>query len=291
MDNRKIICTNNDGMVINFQSRFSPFLLADCDGLYGIENNVTMSDNTMTDGATYQGSVAKKRNIVLTLKTKENHRLRRYELYQLFSQGTKGTLTYMEDETERAINYYVEKVDVDSVKNVRTATVSLLCPDPYFEATADKELTMAGWEQEWEFIHEFVAEGEEFGRRVQEKIKTIENTSGAKGIGITIEIYANGAVSDPQITHVESGDYIKVGTEAHPLNMVSGDILTVTTQTNNKKVKLTHGGTTTEINEYLDEGSEFIQLQAGINTIGYSAGSGESNMTVKLIYREKYLGA
>ncbi len=291
MDNRKIICTNNDGMVINFQSRFSPFLLADCDGLYGIENNVTMSDNTMTDGATYQGSVAKKRNIVLTLKTKENHRLRRYELYQLFSQGTKGTLTYMEDETERAINYYVEKVDVDSVKNVRTATVSLLCPDPYFEATADKELTMAGWEQEWEFIHEFVAEGEEFGRRVQEKIKTIENTSGAKGIGLTIEIYANGAVSDPQITHVESGDYIKVGTEAHPLNMVSGDILTVTTQTNNKKVKLTHGGTTTEINEYLDEGSEFIQLQAGINTIGYSAGSGESNMTVKLIYREKYLGA
>lgn len=291
MDNRKIICTNNDGMVINFQSRFSPFLLADCDGLYGIENNVTMSDNTMTDGATYQGSVAKKRNIVLTLKTKENHRLRRYELYQLFSQGTKGTLTYMEDETERAINYYVEKVDVDSVKNVRTATVSLLCPDPYFEATADKELTMAGWEQEWEFIHEFVAEGEEFGRRVQEKIKTIENTSGAKGIGITIEIYANGAVSDPQITHVETGDYIKVGTEAHPLNMVSGDILTVTTQTNNKKVKLTHGGTTTEINEYLDEGSEFIQLQAGINTIGYSAGSGESNMTVKLIYREKYLGA
>ncbi len=291
MDNRKIICTNNEGMVINFQSKFSPFLLADCDGLYGIENNVTMSDNTMTDGATYQGSVAKKRNIVLTLKTKENHRLRRYELYQLFPQGTKGTLTYIEDETERAISYYVEKVDVDSSKNVRTATVSLLCPDPYFEATADKELTMAGWEQEWEFIHEFVAEGEEFGRRVQEKIKTIENTSGAKGIGLTIEIYANGAVSNPQITHVESGDYIKVGTEAHPLSMVSGDILTVTTQTNNKKVKLTHGGTTTEINEYLDEGSEFIQLQAGENTIGYSAESGESNMTVKLIYREKYLGA
>jgi hypothetical protein len=291
MDNRKIICTNNDGMVINFQSKFSPFLLADCDGLYGIENNVTMSDNTMTDGATYQGSVAKKRNIVLTLKTKENHRLGRYELYQLFSQGTKGTLTYIEDETERAINYYVEKVDVDSSKNVRTATISLLCPDPYFEATADKELTMAGWERDWEFIHEFVAEGEEFGKRVQEKIKTIENTSGAKGIGLTIEIYANGAVSNPQITHVESGDYIKVGTEAHPLDMVSGDILTITTQTNNKKVKFTHGGTTTEINEYLDEGSEFIQLQAGINTIGYSAESGDGNMTVKLIYREKYLGA
>ena len=291
MDNRKIICTNNEGMVINFQSKFSPFLLADCDGLYGIENNVSMPDNTMTDGATYQGSTAKKRNIVLTLKTKENHRLGRYELYQLFSQGTKGTLTYIEDETERAINYYVEKIEVDSEKNVRTATVSLLCPDPYFEATADKELTMAGWESCFEFVHEFVATGEEFGHRVQERIKTIENTSGAKGIGLTIEIYANGQVTNPQITHIESGNYIKVGTTGNPLVMVSGDVLTVTTHTNNKKVKLTHAGKTTGINEYLDEESEFIQLQAGLNTIGYSAESGEGNMTVKLIYREKYLGA
>ena len=291
MDNRKIICTNNEGMVINFQSKFSPFLLADCDGLYGIENNVSMPDNTMTDGATYQGSTAKKRNIVLTLKTKENHRLGRYELYQLFSQGTKGTLTYIEDETERAINYYVEKIEVDSEKNVRTATVSLLCPDPYFEATADKELTMAGWESCFEFVHEFIATGEEFGHRVQERIKTIENTSGAKGIGLTIEIYANGQVTNPQITHIESGNYIKVGTTGNPLVMVSGDVLTVTTHTNNKKVKLTHAGKTTGINEYLDEESEFIQLQAGLNTIGYSAESGEGNMTVKLIYREKYLGA
>lgn len=291
MDNRKIICTNNEGMVINFQSKFSPFLLADCDGLYGIENNVSVSDNTMTDGATYQGSVAKRRNIVLTLKTKENHRLGRYELYQLFSQGTKGTLTYVEDGTERAINYYVEKIDVDSVKNVRTATVSLICPDPFFEATSDKELTMAGWESDWEFAHEFVSTGEEFGHRVQEKIKTIDNTSGAKGIGLTIEIYANGQITNPQITHIESGEFIKVGTTSNPLNLVSGDVLTITTQTNNKKVKLTHGGTTTEINEYLDEDSEFIQLQAGLNDIGYSAESGEDNMTVKLIYREKYLGA
>jgi hypothetical protein len=291
MDNRKIICTNNEGMVINFQSKFSPFLLADCDGLYGIENNVSVSDNTMTDGATYQGSVAKRRNIVLTLKTKENHRLGRYELYQLFSQGTKGTLTYVEDGTERAINYYVEKIDVDSVKNVRTATVSLICPDPFFEATSDKELTMAGWESDWEFAHEFVSTGEEFGHRVQEKIKTIDNTSGAKGIGLTIEIYANGQITNPQITHIESGEFIKVGTTSNPLNLVSGDVLTITTQINNKKVKLTHGGTTTEINEYLDEDSEFIQLQAGLNDIGYSAESGEDNMTVKLIYREKYLGA
>lgn len=289
--NRTITCANNEGMVVHFGSKFAPFLLADADGLYGIKNKVSMSDNTMTDGATYQGSVAQKRNIVLTLKDKPNHRLNRYELYQLFPQGTKGTLTYSEDKVERVIDYYVESVTVDSIKSVRTATVSLLCPDPYFSATTDQELTMAGWEAGFEFIHEFSAEGEELGIRIQERLKTIENTSGAKGIGLTIEIYANGEVTNPSITHVETGDFIKVGTSSNPMTLVNGDVLVITTHTNNKKVRLTHNGSTVEVNEYLDEQSEFIQLQAGLNTIGYNADSGDSNMTVKLSYREKYLGA
>ncbi len=291
MDQRIIRCANNEGMVVNFSSKFLPFLLADCDGLYGIKNRLTISDNTMTDGGTYQGSVAQKRNIVLTLKTKEEHRLRRYELYQLFPQDTKGTLTYIEDGVERNIDYYVENVVPDSEKNVRTATVSLICPDPYFKAATDTVLTMAGWEMGFKFIHAFKSEGESFGGRINERLITIENNSGAKGIGLTFEIYANGEVLNPSVTHVETGQFIKVGTLAHPLTMVNGDKLVITTGTNNKKVRLTHNGSTAEINEYLDEDSEFIQLQAGVNTIGYSAGSGENNMTVKLSYREKYLGA
>ncbi|SHN59646.1 Phage tail protein [Butyrivibrio hungatei DSM 14810] len=288
--NRKITCKNNEGMAATFGSSFSPYLLADCDGIYTVINKVGISDNTMNDGATYQGTVVSKRNIVLTLKDKSNHRLNRYQLYQLFPPDTKGTLIYSEDGVDRVIDYYVEKIDPDSIDKVRTATVSLICPDPFFRATSDITLTMAGWESGFKFIHAFTAEGETFGARINEKLKTIENYSGAKGIGLTIEIIANGAVHNPSITQVETGNFIKVGTLAHPMNMVSGDVLTITTETNNKKVMLTHEGVTTEINEYLDEESEFIQLIAGINTIGYAAESGEAYMTVKLTYREKYLG-
>ena len=288
--NRKITCKNNEGMAVTFGSSFSPYLLADCDGIYTVINKVGISDNTMNDGATYQGTVVSKRNIVLTLKDKSNHRLNRYQLYQLFPPDTKGTLIYSEDGVDRVIDYYVEKIDPDSIDKVRTATVSLICPDPFFRATSDITLTMAGWESGFKFIHAFTAEGETFGARINEKLKTIENYSGAKGIGLTIEIIANGAVHNPSITQVETGNFIKVGTLAHPMNMVSGDVLTITTETNNKKVMLTHEGVTTEINEYLDEESEIIQLIAGINTIGYAAESGEAYMTVKLTYREKYLG-
>jgi len=288
--NRKITCANNDGMSITLGSRFAPYLLVDCDGIYSVKNKVGTSDNTMMDGATYQGTVVEKRNIVLTLKDRENHQANRYQLYQLFKPKTKGTFTYEENGDKRIIDYYVESINITSDERVRTSTISLICPDPFFNAPSDITLTMAGWEPRFEFLHQFTAAGEELGARVEERLKTIENDSGADGIGLTIQVIANGNITNPSITHVELAEYIKVGTESNPLNMVSGDILTITTGTNNKKVMFTHEGNTTEINALLDEASEFIQLQSGLNTIGYSADSGDNNMTVTLSYRYKYLG-
>lgn len=288
--NRKITCSNNNGMSIEFTSKFSPYLLNNCDGLYTVSNRVTTSDNTMVDGATYQGSVANKRNIVLTLMDKENHQINRNQLYQLFMPKTKGTLRYEENNDVKSIDYYVESIDIDSVRGVRTSTISLICPDPYFEAPSDITVVMAGWQKSFQFKHSFKAEKEALGIRVEERLKTIENDTGAEGIGLTIEIYANGPVENPTITHVETNERITVGTTAHPLLMAAGEKITITTGTNNKKVTYTQGETTTEINEYLDEASEFIQLKAGMNTFGYSAESGDGYMTVSITYRYKYLG-
>ena len=149
---------------------------------------------------------------------------------------------------------------------------------------------MAGWEPRFEWFHEFPPEGEEFETRVEEKLKTIDNTSAADNIGITIVIQAAGAVMNPSIYHVEQGEQITVGTSGKPLALVAGDEVRITTGTNDKHVYLTHEGLKTEINEYLSEDSEFIQLGHGNNTIGYSAEAGESYMTVEISYRYRYLG-
>lgn len=287
---RTITCTNDNGMSVTFGSTFAPYVLVNCDGIYEIHNKVSTSDNTMIDGATYQGSVTQKRNIVLSLVDKTDHKQNRYQLYQLFKPKSKGTFTYNEDDEIRTIDYYVESIDIESMGNTRKSTVSLICPDPFFEAPSDITVTMAGWRQNFEFIHEFFSYGEELGSRVEERLKTIDNETGAEGVGLTISIKALGNVTNPSITHVESGEFIKVGTTAHPMNMISGDEVLITTGTNNKHVYLIRNNTKTEINSYLDEASDFIQLQSGSNTIGYNAESGVSYMTVSLTYRYKYLG-
>ena len=292
---RSIICKNEYGMEVKFSNTFSPWLLEDCDGIYAVKNKVTISENTMTDGGTYQGSTTKVRNIVLTLRDhpSANHQQNRTLLYNLFEPKTFGTLIYLEDDgaESRSIKYQVETVDPEGVDRARRATVSLLCPDPFFVAPSDITVKIAGWESLFEWPHEFPPEGEEFERRIEEKLKTIENTSAADKIGLTIVIRAEGAVTNPSIYHVEQQEQITVGIPARPMHMVAGDEITITTGINDKHVYLTHNGVKTEVNEYLSEDSEFIQLKRGANTIGYSAEAGETYITIEISYRYKYLGA
>lgn len=289
---RKITCRNEDGIEIVLTDAFSPFLLENCEGIYEFRNNVSTSANTMTDGSTYQGSVTSMRNIVLTLRDKPNadHMKNRELLYNVFKPKSPGTFSYEENDTKRSVDYYVESVYVTSEERARRATISLLCPDPYFVEPYDISVQMAGWTALWEWQHEFVDGGEEFGSRIQERIKEIENLSAADNIGLTIEIDAAGPVTNPSIYHVEQSEYIQIGTSGHPLELVSGDKVIITTGTNNKHVYLVSGGVESEINEYLSEDSEFIQLMHGINTFGYAADSGDANMIVTISFRYKYLG-
>lgn len=167
-------------MEVSFSDTFSPFLLEDCDGIYTVKNTVTTSENTMTDGSTYQGSTTQMRNIVLTLRDhpKADHQENRSLLYNLFKPKSPGTLVYLENDKaeSRSIEYYVESIDIDGANRARQATISLLCPDPFFVAPSDITVTMAGWISYFEFAHEFPPEGEEFEARVEEKLKTIDNT-------------------------------------------------------------------------------------------------------------------
>lgn len=288
--NRKITCKNEDGMSITFGSSFSPYLLVDVEGIYSSKSNVTISQNTMTDGGTYQGAVASIRNIVLTIATKENHQKNRMQLNNLFKHKSPGTFIYEENGVKRQIEYYVEEVDPASKNNCRYTTVSLICPDPYYTELSDTVVVMAGWESLFEFPHEFSDEGEELETRVNEKLKTIENLDAADNIGLTITISSSGEVRNPSVYHVENNEFIKVGTENIPFDLNVGDLLIITTGLDNKHVYLERDGEKTEINGYLDENSEFIQLMHGKNTLGYSADIGEDYITVEVSFRYKFLG-
>ena len=287
---RIITCKNEDGLGIRFGYQYAPWLLLDCEGIYSSDVTVYTSDNTMTDGATFQGANVKMRNIVLTMEDRTGHRKNRQLLYDVFKPKKPGVFSYEEEGETRCIDYYVESVEISTMGSRRKAVVSLLCPDPYFVENFDRRVVIAGWEGLFTFPHAFSMYGEEFGRKSDELLKTITNDTAADSIGLTISIVASGDVLNPSVSCVETQQEIRVGTEARPMQMILGDEIRITTGTNNKHVYLIRGGVCTEINEYLDEDSEFIQLARGDNTFGYTAESGKEYLSITLAFRYKFLG-
>ena len=295
---RSIKCINNvTGVSLTVgESSFSPFFLASVDGIYDSQNNVFMSENTMTDGSTYQGSVAKQRNIVLYLMENPQsdyfiyNQNNRDFLYSLFRKGEAGTLIYTENDVSRKIDYYAESVHRANTGS-RLFTVSLLCDQPMFKDVVDHTVSMANEISAFEFLHEFLAEGEELAYRSGERLVNIVNDIAANNIGLTITISVSSTVVNPSITHVETEKSLTIGSSSKPFTMVRGDLLTITTGVNNKHIRLTRDGVTTEVNEYMTEDSDFIQLMFGDNHIAYNASSGEDYMVVSIRYAYEYEGA
>lgn len=288
---KKIVCKNEDDVQIEFSYEDdAEFFLISCDGIYSVSNNVVTSENTMTDGSTYQGSTTKQRNIVITAEFDSDYQSRRDFLYKSFKPKSPGTFFYFENEEQRQIDYYVEGIEIDEAGVCRNAVISLICPDPFFKDPADTTVTMARWEPCFEFVHEFTDELEEFGVRIAELVKNIENDSAADHIGIEVLMEALGAVRNPVLYHMQQDIHIQIGTDDYPFDMEPGDVVKITTGTNEKNAYLIKGGETQKINEYLDEESEFIQLVHGANTFIYDAASGVDYLNVTIKYRFRYLG-
>ena len=299
MSDIKVVCTSDKNVSLTFTwDDFTPFHLVDIEGIYGIESNVVTSENTTTDGSTYQGATAKERNIVITVEMDSNYKENRNLLYRTFPIKRTGTMQYIEDGEAKAIEYEVESVIPGATTGVvRDYTISLKCTDPYFKDLADIEVVMASWVSDFYFPACFPEEGRIFGHREADLVKEIENESGADNIGIVVIFRADGAVKNPAIYHTESGEFTKVGYSDNDFIMSSGQYVIINTYTGKKNAYLLDGVTQAEIenhkdnygvidwdtviekygtviNEYLDEDGEFIQLQDGTNTLTYTADEG-----------------
>lgn len=270
----------------------SPFMLKSIDGVSSFKNSVTTEDHTMTDGAEYLGSVQEKRNIVITGKMLGDELIQKDQLYEVFNRGDLGKIIVTDSNgTQRSAEYYTESVDADGDGLIaKTFSISLICPDPAFYDLVDTIYSMSNWLHNFEFVHQFKSDREEFGSQSKVKLVNILYRSGIP-TGITIELSTIGVVKNPVITNSLTGQHIKVGSDTLPFILNAGEKLVITTADGNKHLYKESNEKRVEVNQYLTEDSEFIQLTYGENPIAYDADSGVEFLTVDITYKQKYRGA
>lgn len=282
----KIICENPDGDQLAFAFDGFPLLLTDTDGLDMVKYDVKTTQNSGQDGETYNGATAEKRNIVLTAEILANYQQQRDRLYNFFQPRTRGIIYWINDEENgsRKAYYYAEYVLVAEAGVSRTASISLICPDPKWYALTDQLTDLAVWKGLIEFPLE-LSPSFEVTSKVNTLIGNVHNDS-AVPLGLTIRFAASGDVSNPSLYDVNRQELLQINT-----TMRAGDVITVTTADGNKRVQLTSGGTSTNINNLMIYPPIWLKAYQGDNLFRYNADSGIDSLSVSILSTQAYWGA
>ena len=285
---RKLTFTNKNNNKISI-STIEPYLLLDFDG--GVSNTVYSNRGVGQDGATYQSNNLEPRSMTISFVVCGNSRndlLRKKALInKVFNPKLgQGTLTYTDDGVERKIDCIVDALPYFKDKNLFNSIclINATALDPYYKSIDINKAEIAIWRGAFEFPLELLEEGVEMGYREPSLIVNVFN-NGDVSTGMKIQFKALATVINPSLTNVNTGEYIKINKV-----LESGEILTVNTGFQNKKVELFLNGVTSNGFNYIDYESTFLQLDIGDNLFRYDADEGIDNLEVNIYHTSQHLG-
>lgn len=282
---------NQKNEEVEFSSRSST-LLVQIDGLSGLESTDVSYTGYMQDGAAYQSSRFEKRQIIIKFhvvcESESNLLAVRSKIHRVFNPKLgSGTLVYEYKGVSRKIKCVADGLPtMQLASNVSDCSgeVILLAHDPFFLDNTETKVDVATWRSAFKFPLTIPKSGMIFGYKEPSLIANVVN-NGDVECGLTIEFIAKGTVKNPSLLNINTQEYIKVNR-----TMVAGELIIVSTGYNNKKIVSELDGITTNIMNYLDLSSSFLQLEVGDNLFRYDADDNLSQLEVNIRYTQRYLG-
>ena len=291
--NEKLTYTNERGESIVFSPASSYHVnFKDVTGLSDVRNALYSTNSMGQDGDTYLGYRIESRDIDIVGHIKERDRqaaqsLRR-KLNRILNPQYEATLTYEFGSFKRVIGCKIDDAPLFKRKPIfEQFTIQLSCLNPFWREEAETREDIATWIGGFEFPEPDglqLFEGWQIGYRQPSLIVNVYNRGDVKS-GIRIEFRALGALSNPQLLNVNTQEFIKLN-----IDLLAGDVLTISTGYGEKAVKLKRGGIETDAFRYLDVDSSYLQLSVGDNLFRYSAATNTENLEVSIYHNNLYLG-
>lgn len=270
-------------------------------GLEASEYSISTSENALVDGSTVDGKRILKRPITInaTARDTKNNMLTREQLIAFFNPKYTGKMTVDRNGKQRNIEFELEGFVISDEKTVDqevSFVADLICPDPYFKNVDNFGQNMAGktrlfafpWRIAKKKYADVPAPYKYFGRpwmgmsyRTLKQEVSLSNDGDVETSVIIQFIASRGSVSNPKITNVKTGEYMRVVCE-----MEEGDVLEIDTDDRNQTIELNG----VNVYQKIDKRSQPFKLSKGDNYLEYDADRDYTNLDVKLFYTPLYLG-
>jgi phage-related protein len=283
---QKLIFVNSKGQSITIGNT-APFILSNFD--QGTpEATFLTTKSPGQDGKSYHGTLLEERNPIIegTIlgSSTEDMFAKRKLLSSIFNPKDTGTLTYINDVKTYEIDCVVQSLTPkDKYEPAQEFQIQLFCPDPYWENPQETKEEIALWMGDYEFPFEITADGVQMGHRVSNLIVNANNPGDAE-CGMRVEFTALASVVNPSILNVYTQEFIKV-----KKTLVAGDKLVINTEFGHKKVEMIHNGVSTNVFNYIDLQTTFLQLAVGDNLLRYNAESGIDNLECAIYFTPKFV--
>lgn len=276
------------------------FGITKIEGLESSELEISTTDNALVDGSTVDGKRIKNRpiHIEARLRDDKNNEVNRQRIIKFFNPKYTGKLTVNYGGTKRNIEYELEGWTFVAKSNVfsRLAiSVDLMCPDPFLKNIDNFGRNMAEVSKQFAFPWRVLKSkaivpdpykglalaGQISGYRTLKKEVSLPN-DGDVSTGVQIQFIAErGPCTNPKITHLGSGQFMRVNVE-----MAKGDVLLIDTNKRHQVIELNG----VNVYQKIDRLSKPFELEVGDNYLEYDADENYTNLDVRLYYTPLYLG-
>lgn len=279
----RIIAENKHGDQINLTSN-PDYQLLQVTGLTPPTAVINTSKVATTDGSKFNSSSLDTRNIVLTIAPRGNVEGSRINLYKCFKSKQYIKLHLINGRRKVWIEGYIDNMDGDLYSNPQIIQVSIICPDPYFKDENEENTKFSDVMGAFTFPFSVGSEGVELSTISGYSERNIYNGSDDE-VGTVIELMATGAVTDPTIYNLTTGESITIEYE-----MSVGDKIIINTRRGEKSVKAIVKGIESNIINSMTRASKWLTLLAGDNICTYTCVSGAENLIVNINYQSIYEG-
>lgn len=297
------------------------------DGLGPVESDINITEySSLIDGALYNSSRARSRNIVMSLVFLDNLKSIeevRHDTYKYFP--LKERLLFRVETDIRVVETYgwVESNTPSIFDRQEGCQISIICTSPWFyDSLKDARIILKSITDGFKFpfkndihpINEFQfrfannsltddklqfydSDAENhicFGNIEYLKERTLRYL-GEVTTGVTIRLFAHGDVQNPIIKNSRTDEFMRVNTKMLETltgnGFMNGDEIIIETIKGSKSVSLIRYGDKTNILNCLDPKTDWISVLQGDNHFSYTSDSGDDNLEIEIIAKFAYQGA
>ena len=276
-------------------------IITSINGLGPAKANINTTDIATNDGSIYNSARLEERNIVFDFlfipPTDKRIEDVRQLTYKYFPEKKQLTMLFETDNRTLMCTGYVESNEPNIFSKDEGASVSVICPDPYFYAGEGDTITMFSGIVSlfhFPFTNESVSEKTlVMGQIVLLQANTVYYTGDAD-IGITIEIHAIGPAHNIVVYDLKTNEQMFIDSDKLAAltgsDIVYGDTITICTVQGNKSVTLLRNGTKTNILNCVDRRANWFKVHKGDNDFAYRADSGAENLQFIIYNKVIYEG-